>query len=77
MIKENPLLLLRYSKLLVNKPLDYYSLVFELLLSDLYSDFKQYLELWNSDSSEISLVAKLRYEATSSMIKENPVLPLR
>jgi hypothetical protein len=45
MIKENPLLPLRYSKLLVNKHLDYYSLVFELLLSDLYSDFQQYLEL--------------------------------
>jgi hypothetical protein len=54
-----------------------YCLVFELLQSDLTSYFLQYLELENFDSNEISLVGKLRHEATSSLRKENPILPLR
>jgi hypothetical protein len=43
MSKENPVLPLRFSKLLVNKNLDCYYLVFELLLSDLSLDFLLYI----------------------------------
>jgi len=43
MSKENPVLPLRFSKLLVNKHLDCYYLVFELLLSDLSLDFLLYI----------------------------------
>jgi len=49
-----------------------YCLVFELLLSDLFSDFLLFLEFQNSDSSEISLVGKIRHEATSSMHQAEP-----
>jgi hypothetical protein len=49
-----------------------YCLVFELLLSDLYSEFELYLELQNCDSNAISLVGKIRHEATNSMHQEEP-----
>jgi hypothetical protein len=39
LIKKNPVLPLRQSKLLINKHLDYFCLIFELLLSDLSSYF--------------------------------------
>ena len=54
-----------------------YRLVFELLLSDFSSEFYPYLQLQNSDSREISVVGKLRHEATSSIFQENPLMPLR
>jgi hypothetical protein len=34
------------------------------------------MEFENSDSSEISLIWKLRHEATSCLRKVNPILPL-
>jgi hypothetical protein len=44
-----------------------YCLVFELLLFDLSLDFLLYLEVYNSNSSKISLVGKLRHDATCSL----------
>ena len=57
--------------------LNCYCLDIESLLFDLSSDFEFYLELQNFISSDIGLVGKLRHEATSSLRKENLVLPLR
>jgi hypothetical protein len=81
MYENNPVLLLRYLKSLINKHLDSYcpTVTVHFWTVTLWAllRFLTISGVLGLRSSEIYGVGKIRHEATSSMYENNPVLPLR
>ena len=79
--KENPVMPLRQSKSLLNKQWDsYYPTVTVLFLNCYCLNSPQSFTISGVIElrfKQISVVGKLRQEATSSIFMENPVMPLR
>jgi hypothetical protein len=81
MYENNPILLLRYLKSLINKHLDSYcpTVTVHFWTVTLWALLRVLTisGVLGLQSSELYGVGKIRHEATSSMDENNPVLPLR